>query len=272
MSHTTIAENQGWDACVTRVACGPGLAAHLIATPRYLVVLDTLGHPAAGSELLESARGLLGSRQMLVVTTHADWDHYFGNQAFSCPILGTRACVARVAVDGPVELARKAAEDASLWGEVRLTPPNLAFEGEFVIDDFIRLLPTPGHRHDHVAAWIPSLSLLLPGDLLEAPIPITDDAPAALADYERSLEALLELGASWVLANHADPCAGPALIEENLRYLRELRACAARVLSGELASMEEAFPFRWEGVADFYREEHARACASALTISAAPSS
>lgn len=265
MTHTYVVENQGWDSCVTRVASGPGLAAHLIATPRYLVVLDTLGHPAAGAELLAAARGMVGARQLLVVTTHADWDHYFGNQVFDCPILGTRACVARVAVDGPVELAGKAAEGA-LWREVVLTPPNLAFEGEFVIDDFIRLLPTPGHRADHVAAWIPSLSLLLPGDLLESPIPITDDAPEALADYERSLESLLELKPTWVLANHADPCAGPALIEENLRYLRELRTAAGQVRGGEVGSMEEAFPFRWEGAADFYREEHARACASALAV------
>ncbi len=264
MTYTTVAENLGWDSCVTRVACGPGLAAHLIATPRYLVVLDTLGHPAAGRELREHALERLGGRQLLVVTTHADWDHYFGNQAFDCPILGTRGCVARVAVDGPVELARKAAEDAALWGDVTLTPPNLAFEGEFVIDDFVRLFPTPGHRSDHVAAWIPSLSLLLPGDLLEAPVPITDDEPAALADYEHSLETLLELKPTWVLANHAAPCPGPELIGDNLGYLRELRAAAYLVRAGQAASMEEAFPFRWEGAADFYRDEHARACASAL--------
>ena len=266
MAHTSIAPNQGWDERIIRIDCGTQVSAHLIATRRYLIVVDTLLHPAAGAELREHA--LAFGRPLLVVTTHADWDHYFGNQVFhDQPILGTRGCVERVAVDGPIELARKRSEDEALYGSVRLTPPTLSFEGELVIDGgdlTVRCLPSPGHRRDHIALWIAQLRTLLPGDNLELPVPITDDDPSQLPVLHESLTTLKALDPVWTLANHAPPCPGSAQLEDNLGYLEALREGARRVRAGASPSMEQACPYRWPEAADFYREEHARACAAAL--------
>ena len=69
-----------------------------------------------------------------------------------------------------------------------------------------------------------------------------------------TLEALIALAPTWVLANHAVPCPGTALLEANLQYLEGLQDAARQVLCGRFPSMEEAFPYRWTEAADFYRE------------------
>ncbi len=104
IAQVTLVPNQGWDPRI--LVCGYELVYGAYALPmhvfivvseRYVVLVDTLVNEATAQALLELARPHLHGRGLLVVNTHADYDHAWGNQLFAAPtvwrrrpIIGTR--------------------------------------------------------------------------------------------------------------------------------------------------------------------------------------
>ncbi len=258
----SIEPNAGWDPRIHIARCGDLVRAYLIQSEKYLVVYDTLLGPKSGAWLRQQALTLSEGRPLLVITSHADWDHYFGNQVFSEPILGSQLCAERILGDpGQKELAQKIREDAPSYSEVRLTPPTVTFPGEATIlggDLTFRLLPTPGHRPDHLSLHLPEISTLLPGDCVEDPIPLVDEDSRAgstsVSELIATLEKLSALKAEWVLANHAEPERGSQRLLSNLKYLNELQASAAACENFE--ALKNAHPGNPDW-GDFYRKAHA---------------
>src|SRR2546421_12140421 len=69
----------------------------------------------------------------------------------------------------------------AIFQNVALVPPTMTFDQHFTIlggDITIELFPAPGHHLDHIAVWIPELSLLLAFDAIERPLPILENAEA----------------------------------------------------------------------------------------------
>src|SRR5690242_4670116 len=56
--------------------------AYAIVTRDYLVICDTLLCPEDMRALMYEMKGQVGERQVLVVNSHADWDHTWGNCYF----------------------------------------------------------------------------------------------------------------------------------------------------------------------------------------------
>jgi glyoxylase-like metal-dependent hydrolase (beta-lactamase superfamily II) len=253
--------NGGWDPRIHCAKCGDLVRAYLLAAERFVLVYDTLLGPKSGGWLRQQALEIARGRPLLVVNSHADWDHYFGNMSFPDPILASRLCGERIRGEvGAKELAQKRAEHPDCYGAVRLLGPTVAVSGETVLhggDLTFRLLPTAGHRPDHLALHIPEIDTLLPGDCVEDPIPLVDEdsTPQArtLAELIVSLQTMAALKPRWVLANHAPPQAGIERIESNLAYLSKLRQQAAR--SSSLDALRQALPAQasW---GDFYRGAH----------------
>ena len=78
--------NAGWDARILVCRCAPTVDAFIVVTARYVVLIDTLINPATARTMLALARPhLTTGRTLLVVNTHADWDHCWGNQLFVGP-------------------------------------------------------------------------------------------------------------------------------------------------------------------------------------------
>src|SRR5205085_7958804 len=99
-----LVANQGWDDRVLVCRCGTTVDSFIVASARYVVLVDTLINPQTAAALLGLARERLASgRQLLVVNTHADWDHCWGNQLFAglaaahpAPIIASRRCGERL--------------------------------------------------------------------------------------------------------------------------------------------------------------------------------
>src|SRR4051794_6452135 len=95
-----LVPNAGWDPRILVCRCAPTVDAFIVVTARYVVLIDTLINPATARAMLTFARQhLTGGRSLLVVNTHADWDHCWGNQLFSspaaeapAPIIASRRC------------------------------------------------------------------------------------------------------------------------------------------------------------------------------------
>jgi glyoxylase-like metal-dependent hydrolase (beta-lactamase superfamily II) len=221
--------NAGWDARLRVFRSRAEVDTFALLTARYAVLVDTTSLPAISARIVELLRPALVGRGLLVVNTHADYDHAWGNGAFApdgpfpAPIIGHEQ--ARLRLESLAEyerLARMRATDAAFAG-VRLIPPTLTFAERLTIhggDLTLDLLHTPGHTSDHVSVWAPEPRLLLAGDAAEHPFPEVDraeDVPLLRA----SLARLAALGPALVF-----PCHGgttdPGLLVRNIAYFDEL--------------------------------------------------
>lgn len=257
-----LESNAGWDSRIHIARCGDMVRAYLIVCQRFVLVYDTLLGAKSGQWLREQAERLAGERPIMVVNSHADWDHYFGNQCFQdLTILGSALCRERILGEvGQGELAKKQQESPEDFSPVKLHPPNLAVSGETLIDGgdlTLHLLPTTGHRPDHLALYIPEIATLFPGDCVEDPVPLVDEDSTVTSDtveeLARSLEAMMSLKPLWVLANHAAPENGTQRLKANLDYLRGLQKSALESNSlDDLHSERPADP-TW---GDFYQQAH----------------
>src|SRR5215813_1686771 len=62
---------------------GMEVDAYAIITERYVVVCDTMLCPEDAAAMMQMVQGELTGRELLVVNSHADWDHVWGNRYFT---------------------------------------------------------------------------------------------------------------------------------------------------------------------------------------------
>lgn len=257
----SVEENAGWDERIQSIKCGDLVRAYLIKTDRFLLVYDTLLGPKSGGFLRECALEFAAGRPLMVVNSHADWDHYFGNMVFPEPILGTELTVKRILGEaGQRELSKKRQEHPGSYGDVKLVAPTVGLPSHVRLyggDLTLELTLTKGHRPDHLALYIPEISTLLPGDCVEDPIPLldedSDDSSRTLFELMSTLHQFQRVNPEWVLANHAPPQAGISRVLKNLSYLEDLRDRAGQASSLEVLERETPPEPTWD---EFYQSAH----------------
>jgi glyoxylase-like metal-dependent hydrolase (beta-lactamase superfamily II) len=200
-----------------------------VLTERFVVILDTLISREMMREVVDGLEPEVSNRRLLVVDTHGDWDHVWGNGLFAgphterpAPIIGHELTGARMqTAEARAELAEKHAEDPA-YATAEWIPPTIAVSGSTRVeggDLSLHLLPTPGHRPDHLAVWIPEIRLLFAGDAAEWPFPRIDADPAA---FRSSLRLMRDLKPETVLYCHAPGRTDPGVIDENLAHFGEM--------------------------------------------------
>jgi glyoxylase-like metal-dependent hydrolase (beta-lactamase superfamily II) len=264
----------GLDPRIRRFRCGDEVDTFVVATERWLVIVDTHSTPALALQLAEQCVGPGDAGRLLVVNTHADYDHAWGNQIFSgpearypAPIIGHLLCAERLTGDDA--LASRAKLDETQPGrfdDLVLTPPNITVGDEGLTIDggdlSLILVHTPGHTEDHFSIWIPELRIVLAADAAEQPFPHVDTLEG-IAQARTSLVRLQELDPLHVLPCHGDTTE-PALLERNIAYLDAVAA------DPELPLADAA---RIAGVAvddldPIYHEFHADALAASAQLAA----
>jgi len=243
VAFTATIERNIWS---TRVVLGEyDVRGALVLGDRVALVWDTLSHPRDVRTYLP----FLGSRELVIVYSHADWDHIWGTAGL--PYAGARIvahqhCRERFDGDVPDVLSRKQADEPGRWDDVVLVPPTEIFSDEHRLDlgDLtLTLSHLPGHTRDCIVGFIPERGLLLAGDTVETPCPVVPpDAPldewiGALRRWEADERV------RSVVAAHG-PIGGREILTRNLAYLEALR-------SGH--PIEPAGP-----LTPFYRETHAK--------------
>ncbi len=224
--------NSGWDKRLRLFRDGHEVDTAALVTQRYVVIIDTLATPESAAAMMKLLRPTLAGRDLLVINTHADYDHCWGNTLFAwpdgaypAPIIAHEEARKRLqSAEARQYLAERQQKEAR-FAHVRLVAPTITFTGGLRIeggDLTLELLPTPGHTVDHCSIWIPELRLLLAGDAAEHPFPgVDEDQPETLPTLRHSLEQLAALNAATVI-----PCHGgttdPALITRNIAYFAEI--------------------------------------------------
>lgn len=244
--------NEGWDERILVLRNEPLVDVFLIITERYVVVVDTLINPATARKMMDVAKpylapadGSANDRQLLVVNTHSDYDHAWGNQIFAgataefpAPIIGHRACAERFRLpEAEPYLVEMQTEEPAIFGNVALVPPTVQFEEKLIIeggDLTIELLPAFGHTPDHIALYIPEINTLIAADAAEVPFPFARYAKDTL-QMVKTIEELAEMMAETVLYCHAPVTAGPQLLHDNLTYFKKLEQhCRVALAAGKI--------------------------------------
>ncbi len=282
--------NAGWDPRVCAFRCAEVVTVFAVLTRRWTVLVDTLYSEAGARELARLAQEAAALRHggtsppLLVVNTHADWDHAWGNgvfigpaATFPAPVLATRACARRLrSAELATELAERLRAEPERFAGAALVAPTLAFDGVLEIDGgdlTLQLLPAPGHSGDQLVVWIPELRHLLAADAAEHPMPFVE-GPGHLGRLVETLERMRDLNPSRVLACHDRLDGDPELLARNLAYFARVRQ-AARRYSGLIrqdADLEQALRLPATGfledvpeeARDFYRDAHVRALRAAV--------
>lgn len=283
MPHTNtldLVPNQGWDERILVCRNGSLVDTFIVVTARYVVLVDTVINPATARQMVEYARPYLtGGRQLLVVNTHADYDHAWGNQIFvgpqaeaPAPIIATRRCAEQFQdPEAPLFLQQRQTQEPAIFGEVRFAPPTVLFDERLLIaggDLTLLLFATPGHTPDHLAIYIPEIATLLAADGAEFPFPMARTVEG-LPLMRQSLARMAALAPKYALYCHAPVTMGPQLLHDNIRYFDTLEVrCRSALAKGVPADPSPAvdvaalvdFPFaeavRAGAHADFLNEQH----------------
>ncbi|WP_416357582.1 MBL fold metallo-hydrolase [Aureimonas phyllosphaerae] len=242
-----LATYPGLDERISVLRLGTTVDAIFVRTARFDVLIDTLDTPETCRVAMELVGAERGGRPLVVVNSHMDWDHFWGNAA----VAGRAAIVAHEAArerfrNGSVHevLRRKAAEDAR-FGAVELHPPTLFFSDRIGLDGgdlTLELLHTPGHAPDHVVVWIPELRTCLAVDAVENPIPkVWSDDPADLASLVASLHRIRRLGARHLVLAHGQTDA-PSTVDRNLAYFEALAERVGALGAAPSVAPDDALP------------------------------
>ncbi len=191
---------------------------YIIDGSEHLFVVDTFLGPNPMEELKArlASEGVSG-KPFVVFNTHADYDHFWGNQSFEGSlIIAHDSAFRRIRLQGEEGLRRFGAQS---MGGIRITPPNLVFRKRIAfVDESLEFFYTPGHTGDSASCYDSIDGVLLPGDNIEAPYPYVN--LLNLKDYTQSLEEYSKLCAKVIISGHDPPQRDGVLLKNNLDYIQ----------------------------------------------------
>ena len=120
---------------------GMEVDAYVIITERYVVVLDTMLCPEDAEAIMQLVQDVLAGRTLLVVNSHVDWDHFWGNSYFrgerTAPIIAHEHSLIRLQSDEASKDLADYQHRYPIFRSVVLVPPTrvlAAVNGSPVID------------------------------------------------------------------------------------------------------------------------------------------
>ncbi|TBF88926.1 MBL fold metallo-hydrolase (plasmid) [Rhizobium leguminosarum] len=230
------------DDRIVIVRAGDEVDAVFVRTERFNVLIDTLGTPELCMAALDLLEAQTNARPLIVINSHMDWDHFWGNAAIvgRAPIIAHAAALDRLGDPSAQEILRDKASQESRFQNIDLIGPDITFSGSMTLnggDLTLELIHTPGHTPDHIAVWIPELRICLAVDAVEYPIPeVWSKNADDLRLIRSSLERIRDLDARLVIPAHGRTYS-PSAVDKNLDYFQAL---ADRV--GSLSESQVADP------------------------------
>lgn len=215
----------------------------LLVTGTHALVWDTLSRPRDMTAFLP----FIPDRELLVVYSHADWDHIWGTAGL--PYQGARIIAheragERFRTDVPRVLAEKQAAEPGRWDTVALVAPTESFDSERAIELGAMTLQVhylPGHTPDCIVGFIPERGVLLAGDTVETPCPVVPgDSP--LTEWISGLRRWADDPHVRTVVPAHGPVGGRELLTQNIAYLESIAGGKAIDPPGPLT--------------DFYRNTH----------------
>ena len=228
--------------------------AGLVASGQHVLLVDTLWDLALTRRMLAAARDLVDAAPEIVVNTHSDGDHVWGNQLLrGARIVSTETAKVLMTLDKPADLRRLkrlgrlirplGREMAPFdWGGVELTLPTETFEGEIELavgERRLRLIEVgPAHTAGDAVVWVPDVSVCFAADILFVGCtPITWAGP--LAGWLAAIDRISALGATTFVPGHGPVC-DQAAVDLLRQYLEWARSEGGALLDRGVAPAKAA--------------------------------
>ncbi|MDQ1186725.1 glyoxylase-like metal-dependent hydrolase (beta-lactamase superfamily II) [Agrobacterium larrymoorei] len=227
-SDVSLASYPGLDDRIVIIRAGDEVDAVFVGTERFNVLVDTLGTPSLCRRALDLLADRMRDRPLIVVNSHMDWDHFWGNSAVSgAPIVAYQSAIERLRDPAALQTLEQKRKTEHRFNEVELVSPTLTFSGGSMTlhggDLSLHLLHTPGHTPDHLAVWIPELETCLAVDAVEHPIPeVWSSAPEDLRSLRSSLNLIRSLKPKQLVLAHGQT-SDPAVLDRNIAYFETIQ-------------------------------------------------
>lgn len=200
--------------------------AGVVVGPTGVVVIDALGSPALGKQLITEIRKITNKPIQFVIATHYHADHIYGLQSFidiGATVIAQESAKDYLSSDTAQLRLQTSRTELAPWinDETRLIPASkwitedtrLTLAGLDV--DLIKM--GPAHTPDDLAIYFPSEGVLFAGDLVfRGRIPYVGNADSL--GWIKSLDKLLSRQANVIVPGH-----GPASTSatEDLKFTRD---------------------------------------------------
>ena len=224
--------------------------AGFVITDDGVVVIDSLGSPTLGKELLESIRRLTTQPIRYVIVTHYHADHVYGLQAFKAAgatILAHPEGREYLTSDTAQRRLEASRQELFPWIDenTRLVSADRWLDAEETTlrvgsFDFVIRHVGPAHTPEDVVVFVPKLGVLFAGDLVfRGRIPFVGQADSQ--NWIASLGRLIELHPKLMVPGHGPisemPLADLELTRDYLVYLRK----SMREAAENLEPFEDAY-------------------------------
>jgi cyclase len=206
-----------------------------------VTLVDTCFTERRARALLEAVSTITDRPITTLFNTHEHGDHTWGNFVLptSTTIVSHERCRSGMAAAG---LAAQGIFPGVEWGDITLRLPTVTFTDRLTlwVDD-LRLEARhlgPAHTTSDAVLWLPDRKILFSGDLVfhgGTPFVLMGSVRGALG----ALEELKALGTETIVPGHG-PVAGPAVLDEQIAYLRWVQTLAADGRTAGLSPLEAA--------------------------------
>jgi glyoxylase-like metal-dependent hydrolase (beta-lactamase superfamily II) len=218
--------------------------AGLVVGERTSLLVDTLFDLELTAAMLAAMSGLTAARPVTtVVNTHANGDHYFGNQLVAGSEIIASASAATQMTQADVEQIRSELAEPGPAGDyirelfggfsfdgIAVTGPTRTFRGHLDVDvsgvEVVLIEAGPAHTDGDVIVHVPSARTAFVGDLLfSGSTPVAWAGP--LSGWVRACDLLLDLDLRTVVPGHG-PVTGKDGVREVRDYLVHVDQAATR--------------------------------------------
>jgi glyoxylase-like metal-dependent hydrolase (beta-lactamase superfamily II) len=221
------------------------------------VLVDTLFDLPRTRSLLADVESTAGRRPSVVVNTHNNGDHCFGNQLVAdVPIVGHRRCreallaeaglpplfasiVASSETDGAVGFLRRAFASFDFDG-ITVTPPGVVFDETYDLGVAQLRYFGPAHTLADVVVHVPSDGVVFTGDLF-----FNGSTPVvwgSVSGWIAAVDEVLALDASVYVPGHG-PVADAGALRTMREYLELVRSHGAALRAAGMDAIEAAMRF-----------------------------
>lgn len=223
--------------------------AGVVIGPTGVIVIDALGSPALGKQLIAEIRKLTDKPIQFVIVTHYHADHIYGLQSFidiGATVIAQESAKEYLNSDTAKLRLQASRTELAPWvnDDTRLVPASKWINEDIRLSlsgiDVELIKMGPAHTPDDLAIYFPSEGVLFAGDLVfRGRIPYVGNADSL--GWIKSLDKLLSRDAKVIVPGHGPASASAT---EDLKFTRDYLVFVRKAMeqaARDLEPFDEAY-------------------------------